>query len=399
MYAPPRAAGTDAAGWPGGILDDLDAELVARELGDAPVGRISGLGRLDSCREEIISCSADLIGDWLVNGREPAAGALSELYEAARAAARYGLGVADAFRACCGAVRAVWGTLRESSLPVTENSLTPQVDTLWAFLDIALQTITTAFADQQDLPSADGNSRARTLFARVCARSPATIEDIDRAERMGFPLAVQHSPFVAAIDAGSAAAHANLAARMRAAGALAYADGHRVAGLTHPGFEWPAFLADAALILAAQPPTSQAELADAVSNLHDLVTLAARAGRRGRIRPDDFLTEIMLVNSPQLAERIMQRVLGRLNAEDPSGTLSRTLRCLAAHGFDRAATAAALPAHRNTLHYRVSRIEKLTSLDLSRHAHREMARLAVIWMETTSPQAKTDEIGSRDERP
>jgi len=275
--------------------------------------------------------------------------------------------------------------LLESCLAGQRDSLMHRVDMMWAFLDVALQTITTAFADQRDLPSSDGNSRARALFARICAQSLPALEDIDRAERMGFPLAGQHSPFVAAIDAGSAAAHANLAARMRAAGALAYADGHRVAGLTHPGFEWPAFLADAALILAIQPPTSQAELADAVSNLHDLVTLAGRAGRRGRIRPDDFLTEIMLVNSPQLAERIMQRVLGRLNAEDSSRTLSRTLRCLAAHGFDRAATAAALPAHRNTLHYRVSRIEKLTGLDLSRHAHREMARLAVIWMETTSP--------------
>ena len=387
MYAPPRAAaGPDAVGWPGRVLlDDLDAELIARALSDTPVGRISGLGSLDSSREDIIGCSAGLIRDWMVNGRKPAGDALPELYEAARAAARHGLAAADAFRACCGAVRAVWGMLLESCLAGQRDSLMHRVDMMWAFLDVALQTITTAFADQRDLPSSDGNSRARALFARICAQSLPALEDIDRAERMGFPLAGQHSPFVAAIDAGSAAAHANLAARMRAAGALAYAEGHRVAGLTHPGFEWPAFLADAALILAIQPPTSQAELADAVSNLHDLVTLAGRAGRRGRIRPDDFLTEIMLVNSPQLAERIMQRVLGRLNAEDSSRTLSRTLRCLAAHGFDRAATAAALPAHRNTLHYRVSRIEKLTGLDLSRHAHREMARLAVIWMETTSP--------------
>ena len=36
-------------------------------------------------------------------------------------------------------------------------------------LDVALTTVTRAYADQRDLPSASGNSRAATLFARVCA--------------------------------------------------------------------------------------------------------------------------------------------------------------------------------------------------------------------------------------
>ncbi|MGW7544514.1 helix-turn-helix domain-containing protein [Streptomyces sp. NPDC054770] len=79
----------------------------------------------------------------------------------------------------------------------------------------------------------------------------------------------------------------------------------------------------------------------------------------------------------------MRRVLGRLDAEDPSGTLSQTLTCLAAHGFNRTAAAAALPAHRNTLLYRINRIEKLSGLDLDRHAHREPARPAVVRAETT----------------
>ncbi|MET9123381.1 helix-turn-helix domain-containing protein [Streptomyces sp. NPDC004528] len=76
-------------------------------------------------------------------------------------------------------------------------------------------------------------------------------------------------------------------------------------------------------------------------------------------------------------EDIVRRVLGRLDPEDPSGTLSQTLRCLAAYGFHRTAAAAALPAHRNTLLYRINRIEKLTDLD--RHAHRERARAALVW--------------------
>ena len=59
--------------------------------------------------------------------------------------------------------------------------------------------------------------------------------------------------------------------------------------------------------------------------------------------------------------------------------LAQTLACLAANGFDRAAAAASLPVHRNTLLYRINRIEKLSGLDLDLHAHRELVRLAAIW--------------------
>ena len=43
---------------------------------------------------------------------------------------------------------------------------------------------------------------------------------------------------------------------------------------------------------------------------------------------------------------------------------SRTLDCLVEHDFDRAATAAALPVHRNTLSNRINRIRSITGLDV-----------------------------------
>ncbi|MEU6198105.1 helix-turn-helix domain-containing protein [Streptomyces sp. NPDC047061] len=388
MYATPRAGvGPAAVGRLRGVLHDLDSEALARQLtrdlSDTPVGRIPGHGSRAGAMEDIVRRSLELVRNWLLSGQEPGGDVLSELYEAAREAARHGLAAEDAIRACCGAARAVRSTVTEAGPPEGGAWPPPHLEVPWAFLDMALTTVTRAFADHRDLPSADGDSRAATLFARVCARSATTIEDLDRAERLGFELAGPHCPFVAAIDGGSAAAHAGLAARLRSVGALACTQGHRVAGLTGPGFDWAGFLADSALILAAESATAADGLAEAVGNLHDLVTLAGRAGRRGRIRPDDFLTELMLANSPRLAEDIVRRVLGRLDAEDPSGTLSQTLRCLAAHGFNRTAAAAALPAHRNTLLYRINRIEKLTGLDLDRHAHRELARLAVVWRDTT----------------
>ncbi|SEC43314.1 PucR C-terminal helix-turn-helix domain-containing protein [Streptomyces sp. 3213] len=388
MSATPRAdVGPAAAERLRRVLHGLDSEALARQLArdlsDTPAGRIPGQGSRARALEDIVRRSLELVRNWLLSGQEPGRDELSDLYEASREAARHGLAAEDAIRASNGAARMVRSSFTEAGPPEAGVWPPPHLEVPWAFLDIAMTTVTRAFADQRDLPSADGDSRAATLFARICARSATTIEDLDRAERLGFELVGPHCPFVAAVDGGSAAAHAGLAARLRSAGALACAQGHRVAGLTAPGFDWAGFLADSALILAAESATGAAGLAEAVGNLHDLVTLAARAGRRGRIRPDDFLTELMLANSPWLAEGIVRRVLGRLDAEDPSGTLSQTLRCLAAHGFNRTAAAAALPAHRNTLLYRINRIEKLTGLDLDHHAHRELARLAVVWRDTT----------------
>src|SRR5580693_3335460 len=77
------------------------------------------------------------------------------------------------------------------------------------------------------------------------------------------------------------------------------AEGGRVCGLSRPGFDWRVFTADGALILAVQPPTGRPGLADAVGELHELVTLATAAGRHGRINPEDFLVEVLLANSPR----------------------------------------------------------------------------------------------------
>jgi hypothetical protein len=365
------------------IVQCLDVDQIARQVAPgfpaAPAGRIARESDQSVSWENIIRQNAELIGHWMVSGNEPGEYALSELYEAARAAAGNGLAAADVFRACCVTARTLWDTLLKSVPSEDWGHLTPQIDVLWAYLDIALKTVKRAFDDQGELPSSSDNYRAGTLFIRICDRSPATIEDHDRADRLGFRLTGRYCPFVLASDAGSAAAHAYLATRLRAAGALAYAEGRRVAGLTGPDFDWRVFVADRSVILATHPPARPDGLSEAISELHDLVTLASRSGHRGQIHPEDFLAEVLLANSPRLAERILLRVFSRLEEQDDTGVLSATLTCLAANGFDRAAAAAALPVHRNTLLYRINRIEKLSGLDLDRHAHRELVRLAAIW--------------------
>jgi DNA-binding PucR family transcriptional regulator len=71
-------------------------------------------------------------------------------------------------------------------------------------------------------------------------------------------------------------------------------------------------------------------------------------------------------------------VFDQLTAYDPE--LRRTLEALIEHDFDRGATAAALPVHRNTLTNRLRRIRAITGLDVDAPDGRALVWLA--WLES-----------------
>jgi len=100
------------------------------------------------------------------------------------------------------------------------------------------------------------------------------------------------------------------------------------------------------------------------------------------VSAEDFLPQLLLADSPALADLINKRVFGRFTGAD-TADLATTLRGLVARGFAGSATAAALPVHRNTLLHRVNRIEKLTGLNLKSPEDRALVMLAVMW--ETSP--------------
>ena len=174
------------------------------------------------------------------------------------------------------------------------------------------------------------------------------------------------------------AAHADLASRLRTAGALAFTEGIRVTGLTTTQFSWAPFRTDPRLIFAQDQPTDRSRLGPVTDGLRALLAIAAGSGRRGRVRAGDFLPELLLAGSPEVADGIVAQVYGPLRQAD-SADLAATLQCLAANGFDSTAAAAALPVHRNTLLYRVGRIEKLTGLSLREQGDRTLVLLAVTW--------------------
>ena len=375
------------------VLERFDAGVVVRRM-EIGIRQLPAYSRFfwPVDRGAMVRWNVDLTLRWMISGTPPDEHVLSDLLELMRARAAAGQPLDDSVLVYRRGARMFWEALLDLASEDDRPLLTARADTVWGYLedyvDMVVRVFAQAHPDQDDSPAATGDLRARALFDRLCAQVPVTIEDRDRAAGLGSDLAAPACPFTAQLVGASVADHAGLAARLRAAGALAFTEGIRVTGLTSPGFGWSTFLADPRLLLAQDPATPRARLAAAAENLRALTAVAARSGCRGRVSADDFLPELLVAETPEVADRIVRRVFARLERADPMD-LAVTLRCLAAHGFDTAATATELQLQVNTLLYRISRIEKLTRLSLKEHRHRTLVLLAVTW-ETISSDQRSD---------
>ena len=375
------------------VLERFDAGVVVRRM-EIGIRQLPAYSRFfwPVDRGAMVRWNVDLTLRWMISGTPPDEHVLSDLLELMRARAAAGQPLDDSVLVYRRGARMFWEALLDLASEDDRPLLTAQADTVWGYLedyvDMVVRVFAQAHPDQDDSPAATGDLRARALFDRLCAQVPVTIEDRDRTAGLGSDLAAPACPFTAQLAGASVADHAGLAGRLRAAGALAFTEGIRVTGLTSPGFGWSTFLADPRLLLAQDPATPRARLAAAAENLRALTAVAARSGCRGRVSADDFLPELLVAETPEVADRIVRRVFARLERADPMD-LAVTLRCLAAHGFDTAATATELQLQVNTLLYRISRIEKLTRLSLKEHRHRTLVLLAVTW-ETISSDQRSD---------
>ncbi|MFE2419838.1 PucR family transcriptional regulator [Streptomyces hokutonensis] len=373
------------------VLEHLDADAVAQRM--EPVLRhtpeYARLAR--HCEASALRASlrrhVGLLLHWMVRGTPPDSYVLSEMYERARECAVAGQPLDGGLLLQRRGVRAFWDAVL--GLAIEEERAQPADWTdqglrhLDSYLDIVTRMYTQAYEDQADLPSARGDRRAHTVFDRLCADLPITVEDQERAARLGFDLTPPYVPFVVLLDKSAPAERAELAARLRGAGALAFVEDARVTGLTSLTFDWSVFVADQRLLLAQDLPTGRTGLRTAVDNLRLLVAVASRSNRRGRVRVEDFLPQLLLAHSPELADAVTRRVFGPLTCGD-NGALTATLACLAENQFDNASATAALHLHRNTLLYRIRQIEKLTGLALQRHSDRALVWLAVVWAQVSS---------------
>jgi sugar diacid utilization regulator len=176
-----------------------------------------------------------------------------------------------------------------------------------------------------------------------------------------------------------AAHYAAYAARLRSAHMLAVYENKRVVGLCHGPFPWQQLQPEAEAVLSEQGVYMNGDLRRTFDELKAVVEIGVNRGQTGEISPDGYLPELLLRKAPHVADRIYARIYGSLQDSHPH--FVRALDLLIENDFDHAATASALPVHRNTLRNWIVRMSDITGVDLDHVEGRGLAWLA--WLEKT----------------
>jgi len=321
----------------------------------------------EESRAEVFSGLQRTLARWarfVSTGVMPPDSDFEPLREWTRARAAEGVRLEDLLRSFGLAHRLGWELLRSHALRDESEVLLELAAPLAQYVDQVSALVTETYLAERELLVSEEERRTRSLLDRLCGAAPLDAADGELAERLGVPIDSTYSAFAVALPGRPPHSHAALAARLRRAGwRLAVTQSDCVVGLTWKGLELLDLGEGHDVVLAIGAQTRRAELAHAREEVTWLAEHARRVGLRGRLSVEDHLLEILLAGSPRLAARLRERVLEPL-AGDDRAELAHTLRALLDCRLDRTATSAALHVHRNTLAYRLKRIEEITALDL-----------------------------------
>lgn len=383
---------------------DLD-EYVARvrtavETMPEYQGFVDGQDDLDDRGPAGIRWNLEIFLRWATGAGDPAPEDLERLRVMIGARAAEGRPAEEGRAVYRRALRAGWEAVLESADERERAALGGAFDLVLEWLDLVSAIYEQAYAEEREAPVSRRERAARLLLERVVAGERPGPDGEQAAAAIGFALDGPQRPLVAALADGGVAEHLRLAELLRGQGALAVAEGRRVVGLAGAAMvEADALGYGGRLVVCevrvdagangghasggdprvdgAPNGADAASLAAQLDDVRAAVGLALAAGQRGRIEFDAYLPELLVARSPRLAARLERRVFGPLRAAGRDD-LADTLALLAANGFERSATAAALPVHRNTLLQRVARIEQLTGLDLDDPRDRGTVWLAAL---------------------
>ena len=339
-------------------------------------------------REDVrawVRWNVDLVVRWLVDDERPTQADLERFRERARGLATEGMPadvVPANFRH---GARYAWTALLEAAREDERPALLESADLLFEFVDRVSQLFSDTYeSTRPPAVVSDEERRALGLLGRMCSDAALVGEDYQVAERLGFELSARYRPFVLSAPSLSVQHHATLAGRLRAESVLATSEGRRVVGVAPRAPPLArARTSSPSGAIAQGEATPRGQLSEALDELRDGRGPGARGeGRSGAVDIDDHLAELLLRKSPRLAARLRARVYGKLAASDPE--LVRTLDVLIEHDFDRGATAAALPVHRNTLSNRINRIRAVTGLDMDQAEGHGLVWLA--WLDRDRAQ-------------
>jgi PucR C-terminal helix-turn-helix domain len=371
------------------IVARIPLDDAAREMADEFRARVVAFGRLPGTSEDAIlegvARSLRRWSRWLTTGVAPADSDFDPLREWARARATEGVRLEDLLQAFGLGGQLGWQLMRRHARADEADALLDGAGLLMRYVDRVSAVVTDTYLAERELLVSEDERRTRHLLERLIGGAPLDADDRELARRLAVPVEDAYAPFAIVMPGRPPRRHAALAARLRRRGwTLTVTEGDRVVGLTWRPLD-PGDLDEGPdVVLAIAGPARRDELAEARDDLVALAEHGRRLGLRGRLDADDHLLEILVGRSPRLAARLRAQVLEPLGHPDHRELL-RTLNALVACRFDRGATSAALHVHRNTLTYRLRRIQEVAGLDLD-----DARDLACVYLATRPQQAGAD---------
>ncbi len=297
---------------------------------------------------------------WLSTGIAPADGDFDPLRDWARARASEGVRLEDLLRAFGLGGQLGWRLLRRHARPGEEVALLDAAGLLMSYVDRVSAIVAETYLAERDALVSEDERRTRNLLERLAGDAPLDANDRELAARLGVPIEDAYVPFAIVMAGRPPRRHAALAARLRQRGwPLTVTEGDRVVGLTWRPLELADLDEGPGVVLAIARAAPRGELAEAREEVVLLAEHGRRHGLSGCLHTDDHLIELLVGRAPRTAERLRERLLAPLPDE-----LACTLRTLIDCRFDRGATSAALQIHRNTLTYRLGRIQAIVGIDL-----------------------------------
>jgi PucR C-terminal helix-turn-helix domain len=332
-------------------------------------------------REEMrsfVRWNLDLVMRWIVQGQPPTEAELDLVRDLARALGAAGMPLdtvpANYRRGARFAWQAVVAVVDEDD----REAVVTGTDVLFEYVDRITSVFVAAYEEgASGAPALQQQKAAQALLERLTTGTDLIAEDHELAESIGCELAALRRAFVVRSRRRSAQQHGVLAQRLRARGVLAVAQGRRIVGLTARPVAWEALDLGSDAIIAEGELGPAAIPRDVLEELRLVVEIASEHRRTGVVCADHFPLELLMRRSPSVAARIHAQVYGPLSEE-----LAHTLDVLVEHEFDRGRAAAALPAHRNTMHNRLVRIGELSGTDVDGVLGRPLVTLA--WLQRRS---------------
>jgi hypothetical protein len=348
------------------IVARIPLDEAAREMADEFRAQVVAFGRLPGTSEDAIvegvARSLRRWSRWLTTGVAPADSDFDPLRDWARARATEGVRLEDLLRAFGLGGQLGW-RLRHAR-PDEADALLDGASLLMRYVDRVSAVVTDTYLAERELLVSEDERRTRQLLERLIGAAVLDADDRELARRLAVPVEEAYAPFAIVMPGRPPRRHAALAARLRRRGwTLTVTEGDRVVGLTWKPLDLGDLDEGTDVLLAIAGPAPRDELAEARDDLVALAEHGRRLGLRGRMHAEDHLLELLMGRSPRLVARLRAKVLEPLAGREHR-ELVRTLHVLVDCRFDRGATSAALHVHRNTLAYRLRRIQEIAGLDL-----------------------------------